>query len=109
VKGKPGMIALDNEDGTFNVEFDDGDEADAPAAQLELAIDQSLDDLRGHMSGWPRELASGIRVVDPFKLPPKPSPVRPRGSDSPRASRRIGRGDAAGAKKIRLGQTLETR
>jgi predicted phosphodiesterase len=74
VKGKPGMIALDNEDGTFNVEFDDGDEADAPAAQLELAIDQSLDDLRGHMSGWPRELASGIRVVDPFKLPPKPSP-----------------------------------
>ena len=40
-----GLVALDNEDGTWNVEFDDGTEGDIASAEITLCADQSLDGL----------------------------------------------------------------
>lgn len=62
-------MALNNDDGTWNVDFDDGTEADVPEADLVVAADQSLTALLDPdrvvaVCGTP----SGIRVVrDPSR------------------------------------------
>ena len=70
----PGMVAMDNDDGTFNVELDDGDECDVPRPRLTMLTDQSLHALRSHTAGWPQLLPSGIRVVDPTAAIPDQKP-----------------------------------
>ena len=37
VGGRPGMFVAQNKDGTCNIDFDDGDEADVPADTVQLA------------------------------------------------------------------------
>lgn len=64
-----GVIALDNENGTWNVEFDDDTEGDFETSQLDVCADQSLN----HLS-LPSEIimASGVRRVRQPKLEAKP-------------------------------------
>uniref|UniRef100_A0A7S2CIW0 Calcineurin-like phosphoesterase domain-containing protein n=1 Tax=Florenciella parvula TaxID=236787 RepID=A0A7S2CIW0_9STRA len=68
-----GMVAMDNEDGTWNIEFDDGQEGDFPTGQFVLAANQSLKELRQLPDAAPtRELPSGIRVLSIPWSEPKP-------------------------------------
>lgn len=76
----PGMVQVDNEDGTWSVELDDETEGDFTEAQLRVAEDQSshLEDLRkgltppGAGEGPRRELPSGILLVRDPAAEPKP-------------------------------------
>lgn len=75
VAGRPGMLSMDNEDGTWNVDFDDGTEGDIPMADLCVSADQSLEALLAPEK--PRaqqlpEMASGIRIVTDPSSEPKP-------------------------------------
>jgi len=73
VEGKgTGIIAMDNEDGTWNVELDDSFDCDVPASQLTLCSDQCIDELRSHIHGWPNDIRSGIEIIDPFSPKEKP-------------------------------------
>jgi len=73
VEGKgTGIIAMDNEDGTWNVELDDSFDCDVAASQLTLCSDQCIDELRSHIHGWPNDIRSGIEIIDPFSPKEKP-------------------------------------
>lgn len=60
VAGKgPGMICMDNEDGTWNVDLDDGTEVDAATA--DLSEEPPL-----------KEVPSGVRIITDWEKEPKP-------------------------------------
>lgn len=63
VDGRAGLVAMDNDDGTWNIEFDCGDEGNIPEDNLCLLADQSLDSFRNSTIQVPRDLPSGIRIV----------------------------------------------
>jgi len=64
-----GVIALDNEDGTWNVEFDDDTEGDFEMCQLKVCEDQSL----AHLSLPPGiVMESGVRRVRQPEFEAKP-------------------------------------
>lgn len=71
-----GMVAMDNEDGTWNVDLDDGQEGDFSAEELVLTADQSLDELRrpvhADADAAPYRELPGIRVVSFPWSEPKP-------------------------------------
>lgn len=54
-------LAVDNEDGTWNVDFDDGTEADIPSTQIAVVDEFPL-----------RELPCGVRIVTEPAVDPKP-------------------------------------
>ena len=73
IAGRHGMIAMDNEDSTWNVEFDDGGEDDVATALIEISIDQSLDHLhRPEEAVGGRTMPTGISVVADPASEPKP-------------------------------------
>jgi len=57
----PGILALDNEDGTWNIEFDDGTDGDVPLGDIETAEETPPSN----------EHANGIRMVAPPWTEPK--------------------------------------
>jgi predicted phosphodiesterase len=64
-----GVICLDNDDGTWNVEFDDDTEGNFEISKLRLCDDQSLD----YLSLPPQiSIASGVRLVRQPEFETKP-------------------------------------
>jgi len=64
-----GVICLDNEDGTWNVEFDDDTEGDFETSQMKLCDEQSLD----YLSLPPQiAMATGVRLVRQPEVEAKP-------------------------------------
>jgi len=71
-----GTIAMDNEDGTWNVEFDDDREGDFPEQDLCICTEQSLDALKKPVdvqSSPSMVMTSGIRIVNNPEKEPKPA------------------------------------
>lgn len=79
VAGRHGLVTVDNEDGTWNVEFDDGGEADVATDQIVVDLEQpplvrlmqadaEMFDARRRVSA----LNNGIRVVTDPWAEPKP-------------------------------------
>jgi len=66
-----GMVAMDNEDGTWNINFDDDGEGNFKESDLALLLDQSLEELRLPAAPTSQEVPNGIRVIvgDPSKVP----------------------------------------
>lgn len=64
-----GIVALDNDDGTWNIEFDDGSEGDFETCKLKMCEDQSLELLSLPLA---IVMESGARIVRQPHLEAKP-------------------------------------
>jgi len=65
-----GIVALDNEDGTWNIEFDTGEEGDIPMKSIVVSEDQSLDQaMSDGLNSW---CPAGARIVAMPWAEPKP-------------------------------------
>jgi len=71
VGDQSGMIAMDNEDGTWNIDFDSGVEGDVESRFIQILEDQSLDHLNANpgLGSW---APAGARIVAKPWDQPKP-------------------------------------
>jgi Icc-related predicted phosphoesterase len=67
-----GRLAMDNGDGSWNVEFEDETEGDVPDTEIRVCDDQCLEELWKPEAGQVQGLLSGIRVIKDPDAEPKP-------------------------------------